>query len=234
MPAPLAIDFPIHLLNGVRSSSFRLQTVNLTSRGMFTGNQIVDGPLYQLWRASFDFPEFKREQWQELDAILARAFETKTPFKIFDPIRQRPIGSFGNTGTGAGTPFGDDTTFGDGTIWDDTYYDGLAVAENAPAGRDSILLDGAVANSARVVVMGDVFAINGFLYEAINTTGADSLGRLRVNVRPRLREAKVIGDPVKAGRATGSFFVEAGDIIITRNSFTRRAPTSISFIEALP
>ncbi len=234
MPAPLAVSFPAHLLNGVRSSTFRLQTVNLTSRGMFTGKQIVDGPMYQIWRASLDFPEFKREQWQEIEAFLARCYDTKTAIRLFDPLKQRPVGSFGNTGTGAGTPFGDDTTFGDGTLWDDTHYDGLAVAENAPQGRDSILLDGAPANAQRVVVMGDIFAINGFLYLATNTTGADSLGRLRVNIRPRLREACVIGDPVTARRASGSFYLEDGDVAITRNSFTRRAPTALSFIEALP
>ena len=235
MPAPFGITFPATLLNTCISSTFRPVAVNLTSRGMFTGKQLVDGPSYQVWQATLELPALRREQWQEIDSLLARAYDNRTPFKIYDPLRQKPVGAFGNTGSGAGTLWGDDTPWADGTRWADEYFNGMAVAENAPQGRDTILLDGAPASQQRVTVAGDLLTINGFLYQAVNTANADSAGRVRVTIRPRLREGALIGDKVTAGRAYGTFFVmDPGSFVLTRNSFNRRAQTSISFVEALP
>lgn len=235
MAAPVGIVFPPSILNTAISSTFRPVAVNLVSRGLFTGKQIVDGPVYQVWQATVEFPALRREQWQELESVIARAYDNRTPFRIFDPLRQSPLGAFGNTGTGSGTTWGDDTPWGDGSLWSDRYYDGLAAAENAPAGRDSLLLGGAPAGQARVIVQGDIFEVNGFLYEAVNTADADADGKARVTVRPRLREAVVVGDQIIAGRPSGSFYVsDAGSFVMTRNSFTRRAPSSLSFTEALP
>jgi len=235
MAAPTGIGFPAAILNTVISSTFRLVAVNLTSRGMFTGKQLVDGPLYQVWNATVEFPALPRESWQELEAVVARAYDTRMPFRLFDPMRQRPLGSFGNTGTGQGTPWGDNTPWGDGTLWSDLNYDGLRAHENAPMGRDSLLLSGAPANQARVVVAGDIFEVNGFLYQVTGTANADALGRVRATIRPRLREAVVTGDQIFARRPMGVFYIsDPGSFVLTRNSYTRRGTSSLSFVEALP
>lgn len=235
MAAPHGLEFPSHLLNLTASSRFRVVSVNLTSRGMFTGKQLVDGPLFQIWQASFDLAALNREQWQELGAVLSEAYDNRTPFRIFDPRRQKPLGAFGNTGSSVGTPWGDDTTWGDGTLWGDEYFNGLVAAENAPQGRDSLLVNGAPPLQSRVCVKGDVFAVNAFLYEALNTADADALGRARIRVRPRLREHVQIGDQIIAGRATGSFYVKDPSAnMIVRDSYTDWSRPTVEFIEALP
>ncbi len=235
MAAPHGLRFPDHLLNLTTSSRFRLGAVNLTSRGMFTGKQLVDGPLYQVWEASFEIAALDREQWQELGAVLAEAYDNRLPFRIFDPRRQTPLGAFGNTGASAGTLWGDDTTWGDGTRWSDQYFNGLVAEENAPAGRDSLLVSGAPALQPRVCVKGDIFEINGFLYEALNTTAADADGRARIRLRPRLREAVQAGDQIIAYRASGSFYVkDPSAVMIVRDSYTDWSRPSLDFIEALP
>lgn len=235
MAAPVGIQFPIDILNLCISSRFRPQAVNLTSRGMFTGKQLVDGPVYQVWAAFIEFPQLDREQWQALEADIVRAYDNRQPFRIFDPLRQNPVGAWGNTGAAPGTPWGDDTPWGDGSLWSDAYYDGMSAAENAPAGRDSLLLSGAPANQVKCIAKGDVCEIDGFLYEVVNTANADSLGRVRANLRPRLREAVVTGQQIIAQRAMGSFYVkDPGAFMLTRNSFTRWGQTSLEFIEALP
>lgn len=234
MPAPTAILFPPAILNGAVSSTFRLASVSLTSRGMFTGKQLIDGPVYQLWQASIEFPAFRQEQWQEIEAVLARAYDNRMPFRLFDPLRQKPQGSFGNTGSG-GTLWGDNTPWDDGTLWGEEYFDGLSAAENAPMGRDSLLIEGAPANAQRVMVAGDIFKLNGFLYQAVNTVNADGDGRFRVLIRPRLREGVLDGDQIIGGRPDGVFYVsDPGAFVMTRNSFNRRASSSLSFVEALP
>lgn len=235
MPAPAGITFPPHILNVCQSSRFRPMAVNLTSRGLFTGKQLVDGPIYQIWQASIEFPPLEREKWQEIEAIIVRAYDNRTPFRVFDPMRQKPLGTFGNAGTGVGTRWGDDTTWSDGTLWDDEYFNGMAAAENAPAGRDSLLIEGAPAGQQRVSVPGDVIEINGFLYQVTNETHANAGGQVRINVRPRLREGVVVGDQIRAFRAKGSFYVkDPANFMITRNSYTKWGSTSIEFVEALP
>jgi hypothetical protein len=237
MSAPIGIAFPPRILNGVTSSTFRPVAVNLTSRGMFTGNQIVDGPIYQVWRASVQFPDFKQEEWRELSSFVSMLFDSKTPVLIFDPVRQTPLGRWSNASTStSGEPWGDDTPWGDGTLWKSGgYFNGCVVAQNTEARRDSVLISGFVANEARAAVAGDVIGINGFLYEVASTTGSDDDGKARVNIRPRLREGVLIGDPVTAKRATGSFYIEtSADFTLTRNSFTHRGAAALSFIEALP
>ncbi len=234
MPAPFGIAFPPHILNLCSSSRFRPVSVSLTSRGFFTGKQLVDGPLYQVWQASMELPPLERALWQEIESVVTRAYDNRMPFLVFDPMRQKPLGAFGNTGSG-GALWGDDTTWGDGTLWSEEYFNGMAAAENAPAGRDSLLIDGAPADQPNVSVAGDVVEINGFLYQITNTTNADGLGRVRINLRPRLREGVVVGDQIIAFRAMGSFYVkDPSSFMITRNSYTKWGSASIEFVEALP
>lgn len=236
MPAPLARTFPVDILNQCDGeNSFQTKPLNLTSRGMFKGNVIPAGPVYQLWQASITLPNMDPAEWRLLSAFLAECYETRTPIRIFDPLRQKPLGTFGNTGAGAGTAFGDDTTFGDGTLWDDVHFDGLTVAENAPADRDSILLAGAPANQVAVTMPGDLMEIDGFLYECLDRTSADSLGRVRSRIRPRLREAVTIALPVKALRASvAAYLADADNLFISRSASTKWGSVSLSFIEAIP
>jgi len=235
MAAPIGIEFPPEILNLCTSSRFRPVAVNLTSRGMFTGKQLVDGPLYQIWQAFIEFPPLDREQWQALEADIVRAYENRQAFRLFDPLRQVPIGAWGNTGSGAGTAWGDDTTWADGALWSDLYYNGMAAAENAPARRDSLLIDGAPAGQVKCIAKGDVCEIDGFLYEIVNTANADTLGRVRANLRPALRESVTIGTQIIAARARGSFYVkDPSAFVMTRNSYTRWGQASLEFVEALP
>lgn len=235
MPAFVGRPFPADLLNQCgQGSTFQLKAVNLTSRGAFKGNIMPAGPLYQLWQASIPLPDLDPVEWRALSAFLAECYESRTPMRLFDPLRQKPLGTFGNTGAG-GTTWGDGSTWGDGTLWADAYFDGLRVAEDAPAGRDSLLLEGAPAGQAGVTVQGDLMEIDGFLYECIDRTSADALGRVRTRLRPRLREPVTIATPVRATRASvACYLTDADQLFISRNSSTRWGSATLSLMEVLP
>lgn len=238
MPAPFARLFPANILNQADlESTFQLKAINLTSRGAFKGNVLMSGPgpLYQLWQMSVTFPNMESDEWRSLGAFLADCYDNRTPMRLFDPLRQTPRGTFGNNDSGSGTLWGDNAPWADGTLWDDRFFDGLVVAENAPAGRDSILLSGAPVNTANVALPGDLIEIDGFLYECVASATSDSLGRLRLRIRPRLREPVFIGASVKAQRASSAFYLQDPDqLFISRRTSTRWGSISLSFIEALP
>lgn len=233
MAAIPAVDFPFHLANGVKSSSFDLVTVNLTSRGMFSGKQITGGPLYQLWQATLPMDQLTETQWRELSALVPWLYASKTPVRLFDPLRQRPLGRVSNaTPSSAADPWSDGSFFSDGTGWDSNYYDGLVIAEAAAGGAETIRFSGAVASEVLAVAAGDLFEVNGYLYMAAANARSNSAGEGRISIRPRLREGVAVGDGLKFGRARGTFQITNADgFSLNRASVTRWGAATLTFTE---
>lgn len=240
MPAPYAPDFPADILNQVRSARFELSYLNQPSRALFAPKTTYAGPNQQYWVANIPLQQLEPAQWRALEGFLAALDLNRGLCRLFDPHRQVPRGRVCNPLASAalandpGEPWGDDTPWGDGTLWASSYLNGMAAAEAAPQGRDTLLLAGAVAAQALAVGAGDLMEINGYLYMATHDVASDEAGLCRVNLRPRLREAVAPGDAVRFGRPSVAMRCTNADMIgLERASVTEFGSGALTFVEVL-
>lgn len=187
------------------------------------------------WMVEMEFvPILTRADARQLRSFLSKLDGRSGCVALSDPAFHVPSGSLG---TGALFSFSDSTNFTDGTQWEDATMT-ARVYSNALPGDDSIVLDQLPASLAAALKPGDQFQVGSVydrvsqLFEVQGAVATDSTGRVRVPVRPRVRETIIANTPVGFSRPKGRFRLTSDEMTgVEINPETSNL--AVVFVEAL-
>lgn len=219
------------------SCSFTPRTRSLFSSSPLRRGRRVFGSIVDQWVAQVTFDNLPPQLWTQLSALIARLDGPAGTLRMWDASRFLPRGMAAglnlDTVVGIGQPFSDNTYFTDGTGWLDVSAYGVVMA-GQPAGSDSILIGGLIANQPLSLAAGDLFEVGGYLYMATADTASDANGMARVMIRPRLRLPALAGDSVKFAYPTSPFQLvddEQGGVEVASPVF---GSFGLSLVEIVP
>lgn len=223
------IGFPEHLMR-VRTGSFRLQNIQVSSGSQLSNFIRATGLIAQRWGGQFDMATMNREKWQEWNSFIARLAGQAVLFELRAPVQQLPLGE------GAG--FATDNPAYSITGVTITGVDILTgatsaiVYADAPRYAQSILVDfGSDQADATVLRHGDLFGLGGNLYMCTSNVVADSNGVARVPFRWRLHKAAFEGDIVELRKPTCRVMLAEANSGQVELDYATHGVSGIRFIE---
>ena len=194
------IGFPDHLMR-VRSGSFRLSNIQMSSGSQISNFVRATGLIAQRWTGQFDMATMSREKWQEWNSFIARIAGQSVLFEVRAPVQQLPLG----VGAGFDEDNPDYTVTGVTVTGVDilTGATSAIVHSDTPRYAQSILIDfGGDQAGDTVMRHGDMFGLGGNLYLCTSNVVADEDGVARVPFRWKLHKAAFEGDIVELCKPT--------------------------------
>lgn len=185
--------------------------ISANTRGFespFTRHSVYERMAGERWMVEMEFvPILTRSDARQLRAFMSKLDGRSGCVAVSDPAFHVPSGA---VGSGASWGFSDGTVWDDAAQWSDAALTARVYALASP-GDDSIVLDDLPASLADAIKPGDQFQAGSVhadisqLFEAQSLASTDASGRVRVYVRPRVREAIVAGTTVVFSRPKGRF-----------------------------
>lgn len=221
--------FPDDLLT-VEAGTFRLVTAHKSAGSMFAGGVRAYGLIQQRWEAECTLAPQAQEDWQALEAFIARLEGQVVLFTCHDPAHELPLGA------GAGhsrTATGSAVTITGAAVSGATVLTGATSAQvKTGAARDqrSVVMKGLLASSL-AFRKGDFFELGRNLYMVTGDVTADASGEARVPFLPRLRYAAAADDIVNLKEPKGRFMLKTSDAGAVTRSPGLIGRGSLSMIE---
>ena len=206
---------------------FRVASLSQLNASPYTGGSIGFS-LGQMWMATITFNNRLLEDTFDMQAFLSQLEGPVNPVRLFDWQRRFPI----NFSEQAEQAFSDLSLFDDGSGWTETGVNPL-VSATADIGERTILTDGWPV-STEVMKRGDVFGVNGFMYEVLKTAVTDSSGATSLTFQPGLRESVIDGDPLRLYRPNCAFRLMTDAEAAINRTLTHGEPFTLSFMEFMP
>lgn len=229
-------EIPADLLSAV-DVSFDIGRFHLTSGQAYTRHLRASTPTDERWLVEMTLQFKDREDLDRYSAIFDAGDGLGGYYSAFDAVHGYPRGTATGLLQTSEARFSDGSTFSDGT----TFESGIAygtIGAAAARGASSVTLSGLLASQTVGFAQGDHFAIPqgsenyGFLHRVVAAAATDASGNATVTIRPRLREAVVVGQRVNFLRPRGVFrLAEATSATFNRGPGGMGQP-SLSLVEA--
>ena len=206
------------------SGKFRLAPINQYSTSPYTGaGKSIS--LDTVWRADLTWNSRDLESGIDFQGFIEALEGAATPVALFDWWRPFPRALAGNV-----TGFSDGTLFDDGTGFEDGWSPAIVTA--AAKGERRVHMSG-LPVSQECFRRGDLFGINGYLYEVKAAAQSNASGESLVNVLPGLRAGVATGDAVTLWRPRVTMRLVPNDDILNR-TFNIHDPFTLAFVEDIP
>lgn len=233
--------FPRDLYRCVELQRFDTDPISFTATARYAPVRRVTAPSVELWMAEMAFDPSDDMAGRRLKALMSRIRSGRNLVRMFDPTRRWPRGTAAglnqaNMNFRVESLWSDSTPFADGTGWlDGSLSCNVAVA--AMAGERSIQINGLVANQALAFMGGDLFELNGCLYEIEGDVASDGAGAARVGIVPGLWFNALPGDVVNLDHPSTQFQLmspDAGRVSVSTGGAGGLWSGSLSLIEVPP
>ena len=206
------------------SGKFRLAPINQYSTSPYTGaGKSIS--LAMIWRADLTWNSRDLASGRDMQGFIEGLEGAANAVALFDWWRPFPVPLAGGI-----TGFSDNTLFSDGTGFEDGWSPAVVTA--AAKGERRVHVSG-LPTSRECFRRGDLFGINGYLYEVARGVTSNADGEALINFLPGLRAGVMAGDAVTLWRPTVPMRMVPSDDILNR-TFNVNDPFSLSFVEDIP
>ena len=217
----IIFDWPRDLNWRPMQGRFGLLPITHLSQSPYTGS-LKNILLTQIWHAEFTFNHHSIADGVDIQGFIEGLEGGANPVRMFDPWRSQPL-----LVSTAQTGFSDGSLFSDGTGFTDGYT--LLVDAAASKGATYITLNGFPASQA-VFKRGDIFGLNGCLYQVRTGVSSNAAGKAVVWVQPGLRGGCAAGDTVNCFFPTCQMRLLNGLDMLSRE-FNISSTFTLQFVE---
>lgn len=207
--------------------NFRVTSLSTISVSPYSGASIAMS-LGQIWAASITWDGNDRKSTIEIQTFISKLEGPVNPVRIHDWWRLFPVQL---TAQGF-NPWSDGTFFDDGSGWAASGYSPL-VSAFADRGAKTISTD-AWPVSTKVMKRGDIFGVNGFMYEVTIDAKSDAAGATSLTFQPGLRESVADGDFIRLYRVNCRMRLMSDAEAAINRSLSLGNPFTLSFMEFVP